>query len=353
MPEPTTDHPPPESDAVAIEAFRCRNCGEQLKGRFCHRCGQKDQVITRFFPSLLLEGLEGLFAFESRTYRTLWLLFTRPAFLSREYLEGRRVRYLPPVRVFIIFVLIFLFTVSVELFFSSIGISLDPDEDQPLGPTPVEVDAEPVTAGAASSATQGSGGTEISLGFQISSDEEDFLPELVELIGQLHVPFLSKPDNERFIALLQDRATTNVPVIQQDPGAFFNQLVGSAPALMLLMLPILALIQKLFYLGSGRYYIEHLVLVLHNQSFLFLTFILSFLLNLLALSELRILDLTSDFLVRLLGLWVIVYLYWSLRAFFQQGYLVTGCKFIVISLLYGALFITGILAYVLVGMLLY
>ena len=109
------------------EPYRCRNCGESLRGEYCGHCGQRDTTVVRFFPSLVLEAFEGLFAFDSKTYRSLWYLFSRPAFLTREYLAGRRVRYLAPLRLFIIFILLFLFTISLQMFLESIGIDIDQD----------------------------------------------------------------------------------------------------------------------------------------------------------------------------------------------------------------------------------
>jgi len=122
---------------------------------------------------------------------------------------------------------------------------------------------------------------------------------------------------------------------------------------MLTLVPILALIQKLFFLGSGRFYIEHLVLTVHNQSFLFLSFVLLFILDLLTLPGIGVISATADFLESCLNLWVIVYLFWSLKVFFQQGYFLTGVKFLAMSLVYSSLFLTGLLTFVLIEMFLY
>ena len=96
MSQDTGDDPP-------IEIDLCQNCGQALQGEYCSNCGQRNKEFIRFFPTLITEAFEGLFAFNSRTYITLWYLLSRPAYLSNEYLKGRRTQYLPPLRLFFSF----------------------------------------------------------------------------------------------------------------------------------------------------------------------------------------------------------------------------------------------------------
>lgn len=298
-----------------------------MRGDYCYHCGQRNQQVIGFFPTLVLEAFEGLFAFESRTWRSIWLLFSRPAWLTREYLAGRRIRYLPPLRLFFAFLLAFLFAVSVEMFLDSIGI---------------DIDSEPVVAG------------------QDVSDETlgedelvEFRTELQKLADRLQIPFLSAENNRKFVALLQDRAIRNFTAIREDPLDFVDQLLEYLPVLLLVMMPVLALIQKIVYIRSGRYYIEHLLLSIQNHSFLFLTFILVFLLDLIIWLDFGILPAIAGFLRILLNLWTVAYLYLSLRQFFGQGYLLTGLKFVSISLTYGIVLLTGILLFSLIGFFVY
>jgi len=320
-PAPAPDSNPPSTTA------HCRNCGASLLGPYCSQCGQQDKVVTRFFPTLVVEAVEGLFAFESRTYRTLWYLFTRPAFLTTEYLAGRRTAYLPPLRLFLVFVLAFLFTVSLELFLDSLGVDIDREGDE----------------------------AELVLGDEeeAGADLEELRSGVLELIDILHFPFLSEQTNAEFVDLLKERAINNLETIREDPLDFVNQLLDYLPVLLLLMMPLLALMQKIAYLGSGRYYVEHLLLSVHNHSFLFLAFILLFLLDLLAWTDFSVLPVLAGGLGSALNLWVVAYLFLSLKKFFQQGYLLTGVKFLAISLAYGALLMTAILLLSLVSFFIY
>lgn len=335
----------------------CANCSSALHGEFCAHCGQKNKPVVRFFPTLLLEAFEALFAFNSKTYRSLWCLFARPAFLTREYLTGRRVRYLAPMRLFLIFLIAFLFTISVQMFLSSVGINIGQQEENNGQLVFDELETELAAATDETAAGLNTGGQQETgddeLVVESTTDLDELRSGIAELLANLEVPFLSDQSNQQFVTLLQERAATNIDTISEDPGDFFNGLLENAPALLLLMMPVLALLQKLFYLRSGKYYVEHLVLTVHNHSFIFMTFVLLFLLDLVIWTELSILPAIAGFLRSLLNLWVVIYLYLSLRLFFAQGYFLTGVKFLTISICYGVLLIAGVLVFMLVGFFIY
>ena len=86
-------------------AGACLNCGTGLAGPFCHGCGQRGEV-HRSMLHLGAELLETLTHADSRFWRTMRRLALDPARLSRDYIEGRRVREIPPLRLF--FVALFL-----------------------------------------------------------------------------------------------------------------------------------------------------------------------------------------------------------------------------------------------------
>lgn len=80
----------------------CPNCGAALSGSFCASCGQKAAALNPLLREFLRDTFHELVDFDGRIFRTLRLLFTRPGFLSNEYIAGRRVRYLSPVRLYLL-----------------------------------------------------------------------------------------------------------------------------------------------------------------------------------------------------------------------------------------------------------
>ena len=84
----------------------CADCGTETLGRFCHNCGNPSHV-HRTLLHLGEELLHGVMHFDSRVWRTLPLLVFRPGKLTREWVQGRRARYVSPLALFLftIFVL--------------------------------------------------------------------------------------------------------------------------------------------------------------------------------------------------------------------------------------------------------
>ena len=89
------------------EGRSCRNCGEALVGRFCSACGQEDAPLHRSVRELATEFLGENFSFDTRLWRTLRPLLLRPGLLTKEYLAGRRIRFVSPLKTYLIAALLF------------------------------------------------------------------------------------------------------------------------------------------------------------------------------------------------------------------------------------------------------
>ncbi|MDZ4739797.1 MAG: DUF3667 domain-containing protein [Alphaproteobacteria bacterium] len=91
----------------------CANCGTALNGPFCSNCGQKASDLQRPIWWILGEFLDAVFSYDSRTFRTLWLLFAEPGEFTRRYIVGQRASMLPPFRLFVIATVVFFVTLQV------------------------------------------------------------------------------------------------------------------------------------------------------------------------------------------------------------------------------------------------
>jgi|GEM_PF-518350 len=89
-----------EASAHEISAV-CPDCGSPANGDYCHNCGEKIEPhllsVRHYFREIFHEFL----AFDSKFFRTLPALMFKPGFLSKEYVEGRRKKYLIPSRLYI------------------------------------------------------------------------------------------------------------------------------------------------------------------------------------------------------------------------------------------------------------
>ncbi len=96
--------------AVAL-GTPCCNCASPLQGRWCHCCGQSTQDFHRSVWHLASEAFESFFHADGRLWRTLGRLIRNPSGLTRDFLAGRRAPQIPPLRLFLV-VLLVLFLVG-------------------------------------------------------------------------------------------------------------------------------------------------------------------------------------------------------------------------------------------------
>lgn len=90
---------PPDARGKA-PAPACLNCGAPVASAWCANCGQKTH-LHRTIGDAVHEMVHGVLHFDTKLWRTLPLLATRPGFLTRDFIEGRRVRYISPVALFL------------------------------------------------------------------------------------------------------------------------------------------------------------------------------------------------------------------------------------------------------------
>ena len=105
----------PDNDRLDfLTGQRCPNCSAELSGPYCSSCGQRQIDLDRPFREIASEVMEAFFSFDERLIRTLWPLIARPGFLTQEYLEGRRARYLHPFKLYFAFSVILFLVISLS-----------------------------------------------------------------------------------------------------------------------------------------------------------------------------------------------------------------------------------------------
>jgi hypothetical protein len=78
----------------------CLNCGAELRGAYCHQCGQHAHV-HRTLAAFFHDFAHGVLHFEGKIWRTLPLLAWKPGALTRRYIDGERANFLSPVALFL------------------------------------------------------------------------------------------------------------------------------------------------------------------------------------------------------------------------------------------------------------
>lgn len=98
---------PPHAAAAPHVARRCHNCGADAPLNYCPNCGQETQIALPSAFAFLRDAAGRYIRFDGRMWRSLGALLFRPGFLTREYLAGRRRRYVRPARLFVALSIVF------------------------------------------------------------------------------------------------------------------------------------------------------------------------------------------------------------------------------------------------------
>ena len=92
----------------------CLNCKTELHGKYCHVCGQKATYENLTIKEFILEYLNIAFVWDTHLIKTLWKLISKPGFLTKEYISGKFIAYMHPLKlnmfllfVFVTFLLLF------------------------------------------------------------------------------------------------------------------------------------------------------------------------------------------------------------------------------------------------------
>ena len=302
----------------------------------------------RFFPVLLRDLMEDLFDLDSRFMRTMKPLLFKPGRLTRDYMQGRRFRYAPPMRLYIFSSIVF-FLLAALLSNDSMSIHKNKEENKTTQVVEAPITTQEVIETPGDLLPDTLGETDPDTVIVIDSEQEPDEP-LFELDD---ISFNDEPWNRETNPVdikwlpdwLNDRINDEIEgspqkakQINDNPNLIIDKVFDILPATMFVLLPVVALIFKFWYLFAKRYYIEHLIFSLHNHAFLFVSLTLILLINVsetffqtnnypAALSA-------AEWAIVLISIWIPLYLLISLRVVYKQNWLMTTGKFVMIGISY-------------------
>jgi len=285
-----------DSDRVTAELEHlCLNCGEPLHGAFCSTCGQRVVPPRPSLRELLGEAFAEFSGWDGKLATTLRLLITRPGQLTIDFLEGKRARYITPLRLYL--------SVSLVYFLLSAAApaSLAPGEVAKVG----SVGNTNVTVGIGSHTPD-----------QLTADQREVI-----LASVASAPKPLRPALRR---------------LAKDPQGFQKDFTEVMPKLMFALLPVFALILALFYRGRG--FVEHLYFTIHLQTFLFVALGLGVLAR---FTNLVVLIIATGILT---FVWAPLYAHFSLRRVYGGTNGGTLLKELGIGALYAAVYIPSVVS---------
>ncbi len=279
----------------------CDNCGAPVRGRYCSACGQRLEPPVHSLWHFTRVATEDLTHADSRLWRTLTALLFKPGRLTREFLAGRRARYLPPVRLYLVLsVLFFLIASAVHTRFTVLAF----DADHPKRSNVRAADT--VDEAVAGIATPRPGETPEQRATRVCAKSNYNGPWASTLQPQFQ------------------RACRNS--IMDNGRDLEDAFLHNVPRAMFIFLPLLAGVMMLMYWRPRHYYVEHLLLFVHNHAFVFLVASLVLLLGKFV-PHVPGLDLA-------IVLYFAWYMYRSVRVVYQQGRLLTLTKLALLGFFY-------------------
>ena len=340
----------------ANESPVCLNCGTRLRGQYCGSCGQRSRNRLISIWQLLREAFGDLLELDSRLWRTLLPLLIRPGRLTRDYLEGRRARYMPPFRTYLVLSVIFF----VVAFF-------DPQDDLSLffepEPEPTAEEIAESAEKAASDAAEAKKIRNATLEKLQALEAEgrisaDVVEEFTEGDGNFSVSFNEDGNQNGMFGDCEDATISDEEDMPEwvkkrfsdervkqicernklrGNDSFLDAMIDNVPIALIVLLPIMAMVLKVLYPLSRRYFVEHLLFFVHFHAFFFLILILQILFARLAGllgPEDGVVDTISTLILVATSFYIPVYLYKAMRHVYGQGHLVTIPKYFMLSIAY-------------------
>jgi hypothetical protein len=325
----------------------CLNCGTELLGQYCGNCGQRARGRLISLWELLQDAFGDLFELDSRLWRTLIPLLARPGQLTRDYLEGRRARYMPPFRMYLVLSLIFF----VVAFFDprdDLGLLFEPEPEPTAGE--VAEREEQVRDGVDEALEElAAEGVITQEQAEKAQSDQDFHWTLFDSTDGAAVEIDIDPetgecrlDQERYDKMpdwFRKRVTpariTGACERFQNEGAkvLVDPLLDNIPVALIVLLPFMALVLKGLYPLSRRYFVEHLLFFVHFHSFFFLILTLQILFSRVS-GLVFIPDAIAVLVLVAASFYIPVYLYKAMRRVYGQGHIMTTTKYLVLAAAY-------------------
>jgi hypothetical protein len=321
----------------------CANCGTALNGPYCANCGQKASDYHRPFWWIFGEFLDFVFGYDSRTFRTIWLLFAEPGEFTRRYNAGQRASLLPPFRLFLIATVVFFVTLQLTglamVAFKTRTVpvsSLPPEAVEQIKKNDEGARVTIETEGKISVVT-----IELFVPVHPGDQPPKISDEQRQGVENVRKAFdaeskTASPDEAGWLKWIEakgKRIAEGYERALMDPLKLNGPLNVWLPRLMLVLVPIFALLLALVHWWPRVYLIEHLIFSVHIHTVVFVA------LSLVALAAAMLGN--SDFLWAV-WLLLIVYLWMAVYRVYGRSWWLTTLKVMGVLMVYSVVLMAGL-----------
>ena len=308
----------------------CLNCGTEVIENYCSHCGQENTEPNISFWHLVTHFFNDITHFDGKFFATLKKLITKPGFLSLAFVEGKRMRYLDPVRMYIFTSFLFFL-----LFFSFSKVNLDENIEYG-GKSLAEIskldstafsnftkefnDGKPMTKEEFEVYTAKKTSSAVFNSKKKYNSLENF--DSLDRRGEIKGNFLNRM-GERKALELKLKYNDNQNAFLK---ALWESISHSLPQLLFISLPLFALFLKLLYVRHKEiYYTQHIIYSIHLYIF---TFIILFGFMLRSWLAPYIGGVVGGLFIFAITVWLFIYEYKAMRRFYGQRRWKTILKFL-------------------------
>ncbi len=325
---------------INVKGDFCLNCGQALKesDNFCPKCGQINDTSRVSLKQYLSDYLSGFLSFDNRFFKTISPLIFKPGKVTREYIEGKRVKYVNPFQLYlhisiVFFLFLGLFNLIDEFKLSNIQQEISKNKEE----ASLVIDSLKMTVAKTEKEIAGLKVKPDNIKTDtIINPKKGIFLKLNDFViydkNHRDVPIPNALDSlgypKTYWNVFMYSKSKNLNRMNEDPDylrSYIDHIVSKISIALFFLLPAFALIVALIYFTTKYNYSEHLVFVFHIQTvfFIFLIF--------LEIVE-RLFKPNLGGVVFLVVFWY--YLYKALRNFYGQGRFITILKFFILNMAY-------------------
>jgi hypothetical protein len=310
----------------------CENCGAQLQGHWCAKCGQPAIDYRRSFRHVIADLLNEFLNWDSKFFATIGLLLVRPWKLTNEFLAGHRVRYVHPLRLYLVASILFFFAVN----YGARGLRFEPGNLSPKDRAELEADLKkedlPPAAREKLEALLRKSPASAAPSPQTTAPSPSPAPktgqqkqEFGKIGERPFVVFDQAKSTTPFENWIEARAKEKMGEHGTKMGLFISTLFSNLPYMMLCCIPLFALVLKILYLRRHIFYIDHLIYALHIHTFAY-TGVMLIVLATIGLNRV-IPGPIASWTIALLWIAFLVQIFLSIRRVYRQGWFISIFKF--------------------------
>ena len=316
----------------------CENCGAPLTGHYCAQCGQAAVDYRRSFRHVIADVLDSFLNWDSKFFATIALLIFKPWRLTNEFLAGKRVCYVNPLRLYLLASILFFFAVN----YGAKDLRFQPGKLGPKDRAELEADLKkgdlPPAAreqleallqespSPSSSPQSTSPLPATNVPSPPPPPESDKQRQEYGKIGERpFVVFDEAKSTTPFERWIEARAKEKMGEHGTKMGLFIATLFSNLPYMMLCCIPLFAFVLKVLYIRRHIFYIDHLIYALHTHTFAYVGTMLIVLstigLNRTAPGPI------AGWIIALLWIAFVVQIFLSIRRVYRQGWFMSIFKF--------------------------